>query len=526
MKSNQVNFGVKVFIFILLFNFTHAMAKDENPPGGVPCNDYETCLKEFGSAFLLSKNVSNIAQKVFKNNWRTLIDDKNILFKKNTQIRDKGCSLVHQLVPLPPDSPMAKLFKKHFESLAQGIGTVHNKDYIFERDIQMLRNVMNPQPGFSMVIEGAETKEKVENLFSEQKKWENENAKTFLKYQNQNLRSFKSICAEDNTKDIINAKLKILKENREISALKNDLDQIQNECSEQFQLKIFNTQDRYKSNSLSNSRFTRLKDFAIALCSPVSAIRSLAGDKNECTEFINDVYSIISPECEERLLDNAAKGNLCNGLHRTLKKAFIENPIYDQYLRTFANKMRLSFDKKDKRDILSIALESSNGDRLAAVRLLGLVGHDEINTTMRSIRENLIQTGQYDRLARARDLYTRESHVHENEDERYDKTQVIEGNMTLFKKLIKGGSPIDSNVVTGRYYHFVASTVVACELKAKKYSAFSSRFAASMAGKIYEAYDFKSHISNGVSLSDSIDNFVRDTAKHSKGGELGSKFCP
>lgn len=158
--------------------------------------------------------------------------------------------------------------------------------------------------------------------------------------------------------------------------------------------------------------------------------------------------------------------------------------------------------------------------------MIALLGHDEINTSMRAIREEFILSGQFARLVSADDLYTKEVHVFASDDKRFNLANVVEGNMTLFKDLIKAGASVGGSQAVGRYYHLIAGIVESCELRARNYGPFRAKMAASLAGKVYEAFDFKSHISTGVSFSESVDNFRRDTAKHSTGGELGSAFCP
>lgn len=520
---------MKSLLFLVFLVFSYVVLATENSSrnfdfGRVPCDGYENCLKKFGGAILLAANVTAATREVFNKNWRLLLDNKNIQMDEKERLRGRSCSLLSELIPLPPQSPLAKVVQEQFKGLKAISQSARDERFVFESDLQVLRNLAGNKGVYGIMPVGIKSAEDARELFKKQSEWEQKNQEEMKKFSSQNSQDFKKSCLQSNIQEIENIRSRILAEHRELADLESRLEKAQEECQG-----IYKFHDkvsaRYSNNQLSQSRYNRMKEVALTLCAPSDAIENLIGQKNNCSKYVEDVYDVISPECESRG-GSEVKGNLCNGLHRHIVKTFVENPKYDEYLKSFVSKMRSSFSQGKKDDLLEMALQSTHGDRVAAVRLIALVGHDESNTSMRSIREELIRTNQFDRLVATDDLYTKEVHVSAAEDKRFAGTQVVEGNMTLFKNLIRNGSTVGQTKLSGRYYHFIAGTVVSCELKAKNYGAFRAKTAASLAGKVYETLDFKSHIETGVGFSESIDNFRKDTAKHTAGGDLGSTFCP
>lgn len=512
--------------FLFILQLTPSFSFAELDLSLNPCNEYEDCLKGFSAAVLASQNVSQIAKAAVYDNWQTLLDSKNLLAMESERVRNKSCDLESSLVMAPPESPLGSIIRKHIKNIERISGKTRDDSFIFESDMKPIRQLVDTSSfGFGMTILGAETPSKARELLKAQSKWEEKNAIELKNYRLVTINKFKDICLKDQSPGIKAFRAKLMKDHREIAQLKSKLEKIQEECQNIYKYDL-GTKNRYESNDLSQGRYGRMKELAISYCGPSDAIEYVIGNKNNCTQYIEDLYEIVSPECEKRV--TAEKGNLCNGLHRHLVKEFMKHPEYDNYLSVFAGKMRTSLRSKDKKDVLEMALESAKGDRAAAMRLVALVGHDEINTTMLAIREEMIRTRQFDRLARSGDTYSKETYVFADLDDAYIKSNGMDktkGQMNLFKDLIRSGSPVGGSALSGRYYHYVAGASVACELKLKNHGHFRSEMGASLAGKIYEAFDFKSHISQGVKFSAAVDNFQRDTNKQDAGAKLGSRFC-
>lgn len=487
------------------------------------CNTYEECLRKFGAATLLAGQVSEVTKRVFEDNWRLIMDEMNNKMNEAERVRGVDCADAATLVYAPPESPLGRVLQDHFKAISKITG--RKLTYAFERDLAPIRDIASGKPSYGVLYKGAVTQEEAKRLFEEQAKWELSQGARLKVQQDAFLNAFKANCKTSNLPLMIEARQKLLRQNRELRKMETSLAKVQEECQGIYQFRDL-ASGRYGVNKASEGKFDVLKDVAVGVCQPADAIGYLVADaRSACSQYVQDVWEIVNPECEKRETVNGGN-NLCNGLHRYLTKVFLEHPEYDQYVRDFGKLMKEQKESGGKRDLLDLALDATHGDRLAAVRVLSLVGHDEINTTMKSIREELLKSQQFDRLAKAQDVYTRERHVFMATDDRYSEKERMEsGNMTLFKDLIRSGSTVGGERLTGRYYHFVGGMELSCELRAKGYGAFASRNAGSVTGTIYEAYDFKAHITHGVGLGDSITNFNRDTEKHDRGAILGSTFC-
>lgn len=493
-----------------------------------PCSPYDDCLFGFGKEFLLAQQVSEVAQEAFNKHWQIVMDNENLVISERERVRYSSCTKAQDLFFAPPDSPLGKVIRSHWSILDVASGSKRNRQYVFESDVHPIRQLaMESKPtGFGMSIKGAENKTAALELLKEQERWSKAQSPNDLnKAKIQYVEDFKRSCDHSKEKEIVEFRDRILEAHKELARFRKKLNEIQQDCQGYHEL-LDRAERRYSKNETASSRFETLKQVALGACSPFDAIEEFFYvNAGSCGAYIRDVYDIVSPECESRGEEANLKGNLCNGLHNHIVNLFIENPAYDNYLRIFIEKMKTAKAQSQKVDLLQLAIESAQGDPVVGVRLLTLVGHDETNTSMRTIRERLISSRQFKRLAQTEDIYTNERHVFEEEDKRYSDSPARSGSMTLFKDHIRFGSTIGGHKVTGRYYHFVAGVALSCELRARGYGRSSSELAPRVAGDIYETYDFYGHINAGAGFRESLDNYRRDTLKHIKGGKVGSSVC-
>lgn len=524
------------FVFIFLFTSSLSLAD---------CSPSSTCAKNLSLQVMeLTESIVPITKEVFRENWYLILEKENLIKQQEFLNEEKSCKRANDLIYAPKGSPLS----------AYGMSSDEPKYFFTSKVMKMILESQNPKAGLSLGIK---------SIYDKHLEWLKSIPKEELKKRKEEYRSeYLKNCHEDKSEIILNTYNDILSDHHELEKLQDIFREMKQECQNIFPEYVsdYETGARYSKNEYA-SKFDTLKNIAQMGCYPMDLVDSLfREEETECNQYLEDIYEIVNPECANKY--GADLGFLCNGLHDYLAKTFIENPIYDEFLERFFSMLDKEKGKKRTVDLEKIALLATNNDAVAAWRIMALLGHDELNTTMKMIREELIKSGQYERFLKARHLYTGES------SNRGEETFVFDGkviklapkfqNMKKFADLIKTNGRFNGDKIEGRYYHYIAGGLVACELKARGHSDFRANLAATGTGVAYEAYDFESHthvVENSkvahlgkedrlankydkkeeensywnrlknTPWKDSFKNFYDDSSLHKSGGELGAKMC-
>lgn len=444
------------------------------------CTKAELCSKNLSLEVMeLTENILPITKEVFRDNWYLILEKENLMKKQEFLNSEKSCKNVNDLIYAPEGSPLADFPYKSDEP----------KYFFMSRVMKQILESKKMGGGLQFGISDA---------FKKHMEWQKSQPKDeFAKKKEEYKQEFLKNCHEDKSEQILTTYNEIMSEHGELEELQSIFQEMKNECQNIFPVygTDYDTGARYSKNDYA-SKFDTLKNFAELGCYPMDLVdRYFRDEETECGKYLEDIYEIVNPECANKL--GTDLGFLCNGLHDYLAKQFIQNPIYDEYLERFLDLLEKNKKNGKPFDLDKLAMKATNNDPVAAWRLIALLGHDEINTTMKMIREELIRSGQNERFIKTRHLYTGES------DNKGEQSFVFKGevitqapkhqNMKLFADLIKTNGRFAGEKVDGRYYHYIAGGMVACELKARGHSNFRANLAATGTGVAYEAYDFESH---------------------------------
>lgn len=483
---------MKVAFFFLFFLLSyHSYAE---------CSKSDLCAKNLSLQVMdLTENILPITKEVFRENWYLILEKENLLKEQEYLNSQKSCKNAGDLIYAPKGSPL----------YGYGFSGEEKRYFFLSQIMKYILNEANYAGGVSLGIG---------KIYQEHQEWLKQFSRDELKAKKDELKGeFLKDCHEDKTPLILETYNDILSDHHAIAELAESFEEMKRECDSIYPEFVdeYSTGNRYSQNEYS-SKFDTLKNIAELGCYPMNLVDKLFRDEqNDCNKYLEDIYEIINPECANKI--GTDLGFLCNGLHDYLAKTFIDNPIYDEYLERFFEILDRESDNNSEIDLEKIALQATNNDAVAAWRIMALLGHDELNTTMKMIREELIRTGQHERFIKVRHLYTGEG-SNRGEESFIFNGQVITlapkfQNMKKFSDLIRGNGRFDGEKIEGRYYHYIAGGLVACELKARGHSNFRANLAATGTGVAYEAYDFESHthvVRNSQSAHLGMQNRVRE----------------